>query len=59
MTEPNRDFNLTEELLLIKFFWVTFRSVDLTKENQKGVNAVHRCSIENQKGAITVDFVQR
>ena len=57
--KPNRHFNLTKELLLIKFFWVTFSSVDLTKENQKGVHAVHRCSIENQKGAIIVDFVQR
>ena len=57
--EPDRHFNLAEELLLIKFFWVTFSFVHLTKENQKGVNAVHRCSIENQKGAIVVDFVQQ
>ena len=28
-------------------------------ENQKGINAVQICSIENQKGAITIDFVQR
>ena len=28
-------------------------------ENQKGVNAVQQCSIENQKGAITIDFVQQ
>ena len=27
-------------------------------ENQKGVNAVQRCSVENQKGAISIDFVQ-
>ena len=27
-------------------------------ESQKGVNAVQRCSIENQKGAIAIDFVQ-
>ena len=28
-------------------------------ESEKGVNAVQRCSIENQKGAIAVDFGQR
>ena len=28
-------------------------------ENQKGVNAVQRCSIESQKGAIAIDFVQQ
>ena len=28
-------------------------------ENQKGVNAVQRCSVENQKGAIAIYFVQR
>ena len=27
-------------------------------ENQKGINAVQRCSIENQKGTIAIDFVQ-
>ena len=27
-------------------------------ENQKGINAVQRSSIENQKGAIVIDFVQ-
>ena len=28
-------------------------------ESQKGTNTVQRCSIENQKGAIAMDFVQR
>ena len=28
-------------------------------ENQKGINAVQRCSIQNQKGANAIDFVQR
>ena len=28
-------------------------------ESQKGVNAILRCSAENQKGAITIDFVQQ
>ena len=27
-------------------------------ENQKGINTVKRCSIENQKGAIAIDFEQ-
>ena len=27
-------------------------------ENQKGVNAVQRCSAEKQKGAIAIDFAQ-
>ena len=31
----------------------------LSAENQKGINAVQECSDENQKGAITIDFVQR
>ena len=28
-------------------------------ESQKGINAARRCLVENQKGAITIDFVQR
>ena len=28
-------------------------------ESQKGINTVQRCSIENQKGDITIDYVQR
>ena len=28
-------------------------------EGQKGIIAYQRCSIENQKGAITIDFVQQ
>ena len=31
----------------------------LSAENQKGVNAVQQCSVENQNGAIAIDFVQR
>ena len=27
-------------------------------DNKKGINTFQRCSIENQKGAITIDFVQ-
>ena len=25
-------------------------------ENHKGINTVQRCSVENQKGAITIDI---
>ena len=32
---------------------------DFVAENQKGINAFQRCSLESQKGAITIDFVQR
>ena len=28
-------------------------------ESQKGVNAAQPCSVENQKGAITLDSVQQ
>ena len=28
-------------------------------ESQKGIIADQRCSVENQKGAIDIDFVQR
>ena len=28
-------------------------------ENQKGVNSVQQCSVENQKGAIAIDFAQQ
>ena len=28
-------------------------------ESQKGIVAVQRCSVENQKGTITIDFVQQ
>ena len=37
----------------ILFFELSF----FRTENQKGVNAVQQCSIENQKGAISIDFV--
>ena len=30
----------------------------LSAESQKGIDAVQRCSVENQKGAIAIDFVQ-
>ena len=28
-------------------------------EDQKGVNAAQQCFVENQKGAIAIDFVQQ
>ena len=31
----------------------------LSAESQKGVNAFQRCSFENQKGAMAIDFVQQ
>ena len=31
----------------------------LSAESQKGAIADQRCSVENQKGAIAIDFVQR
>ena len=31
----------------------------LSAECQKGINTVQWCSIENQKGAIVIDFVQQ
>ena len=31
----------------------------LSVENQKGIIAVLRCPVENQKGTITVDFLQQ
>ena len=34
-------------------------SIISSAESQKGINAVQRCSIENQKGTIAIDFVQR
>ena len=34
-------------------------AVDIYPENLKGANSVQRCSIENQKGAIAIDFVQQ
>ena len=33
--------------------------IELLAESQKGVNAVQRSSIENQKGAIAIDLVQQ
>ena len=36
----------------------TFCLLNDVVENHKGVNAVQRCSIENQ-GTIIIDFVQR
>ena len=30
----------------------------MSAESQKGINADHWCSVENQKGAIAIDFVQ-
>ena len=37
---------------------VTYHNIS-SAENQKGVNADQRCSIENQKGAIAIDSVHR
>ena len=31
----------------------------LSAENQKGINAVQRYSVENQKGTTAIDFVQK
>ena len=31
----------------------------LSAEKQKGVIAAQQCSIENQKGTIAIDFVER
>ena len=31
----------------------------ISAESQKGAIVVQRCSIDNQKGAIAIDFVQR
>ena len=31
----------------------------LSGENQKGINAVQQCSVESQKGAMAIDFVQQ
>ena len=28
-------------------------------ENQKGIITIQRCSIENQKGAVAIEFAQR
>ena len=30
----------------------------MSAEKQKAVNAIQRCSIENQKGTIAIDFLQ-
>ena len=32
--------------------------IKVSAENQKGINAVYRWSVESQKGASAVDFVQ-
>ena len=32
---------------------------NLSTKSQNGVSVVQRCSVENQKGAITIDYVQR
>ena len=48
----NQILNLKEKKTFIKF---CMSSV----ESQKGVNDVQRCSIENQSGALAMDFVQK
>ena len=43
-------------------YWRDVKSlyyITLSAENQKGANAVQRCSVENQKSAIAIDFVQQ
>ena len=39
--------------------WELFYFFISSAESQKGVIADQRCSIENQKGAIAIDFVQQ
>ena len=35
----------------------TWKCYILLGESQKGINAFERCSVENQMGAITIDFI--
>ena len=37
---------------------LTSRVISLA-ENQRGINAVQQCSVENQNGTIIIHFVQR
>ena len=49
-------FGCQEQPLLEKYAWNL--NISLV-ESQKGVIFIQRCSVENQKGAIVIDFVQR
>ena len=33
--------------------------IKVQTDNQKGLNAVERCSLQNQKGTIAIDIVQQ
>ena len=61
-TTRNLLYNIIAITILMSDFWNCTRADLLTilsVESQKGFIAFERCSLENQKGAITNDFVQR
>ena len=46
-------------MIFLHFFHIMSSMAISSVESKKGIIADQRCSVENQKGAIAIDFVQR
>ena len=62
--DRERDFRSTSWCLCLGYknsaLQAHLRAIDISSaENQKGVNAVQQCSIENQNGNIAIDLAQQ
>ena len=53
--KPNLDMTVFQKITIESKLPIYISSV----ESQKGVIADQRCSVENQKGAIAINFVQQ
>ena len=42
-----------------ELFWGAYNRAFSSAESQKGVKDVERCSVENQKVTVAIDFVER
>ena len=45
--------------LLVSLALYVFECVLLSDESQKGASTIQRCSVENQNGAMPIDFLQQ
>ena len=57
--KKNYETKKTHDFQVLLYFCENLISNVLSAESQKGVIAVQRCSVENMKCAIAIDFVHR
>ena len=58
--QPNMEAEMgTERSFAFKPILISKHNITLSAQNHKGVITIKRCSVERQKGAIAIDFVQQ